>query len=251
MPSLRPALGSGRTIILVVGAPVIINPTNPQIRSGIFVMQIPPSAAGRMVALTWAVTPAVATGLIGEVGGSATAFGHVDGETVTISDGPLADGFSGGIVFEYDQDGIVVPGQIPIVITPLMTAENVAIQTMNAINASVLDITASIDTPVDPTEVILTGNRGGTYTNIAIMDSVASAGYTVSGMSLATDIAPPVLTSPGSPRETGAGVWENDWFGNQIQLEIVDDGSGTGITVETFFATDVRTQREVGLTSQG
>lgn len=53
----------------------------------------------------------------------------VDGETFTID-----DGVNPAKVFEFDKDGIVIPGNVAVPVTNLMSASDVAVAVSNAIN---------------------------------------------------------------------------------------------------------------------
>jgi hypothetical protein len=55
------------------------------------------------------------------------------------------------------------------------------------------------------------------------------------------DIPDPTLTSPGSPRMMGAGVWAIDFYGNQIKLTLVAGGADVD-GCEVFFSTTIRAQ---------
>lgn len=195
MARIRPNLGSGRTLSLVTGTPTLVSLTPDEQRSGIFVLQGPPSQAERKVCLSWGSATIPATGMITEVNGA----DHVNGETVTISDGTTNDygfGPNGSVTFEYSTVPIPPPN-VRIDYTGLNSV-GLAQVLRDAINASALLITATTE-GVLLGQVALTNQQVGAIGNVAIVETVANVGYVVSGMAGGVDIADPDLGTPGDP----------------------------------------------------
>lgn len=62
--------------------------------------------------------------------------------------------------FEFDKNGVVTPGRVPVPITDAMTAPQVAVEVIRAINASGLPITASFTTRTDGINFFRIGEGG-------------------------------------------------------------------------------------------
>jgi hypothetical protein len=124
---------------------------------------------------TLGVGALAATGSITAVAGSAL----VDGETFTIS-----DGVNTPVVFEFDSGGGVSGANVAVAFTGGDSATTVATAIAAAINGALnLYITASPSGAV----VSLTNDYVGTTGNVAISETVADGGFTVSGMSAGAD----------------------------------------------------------------
>jgi len=82
---------------------------------------------------------AAASGILGAVAGISLN----DGETFTLNDGS-----NPAVIFEFDKDSVVVPGNIPVQVTNAMDAGAVAIAVRNAVNGvgAALAITAALGT---------------------------------------------------------------------------------------------------------
>lgn len=121
-------------------------------------------------------TEAAATGTITTVAEASL----VDGETFTISDGTAT------VVFEFDLAGGdgVAGDNVPVVLGGAATADDVRDAIIAAITGSVLAITA-IDGGA--ATVSLTNDNEGTAGNVAIIDTVANAGFIVAGMAGGAD----------------------------------------------------------------
>ncbi len=133
------------------------------------------------VQLTPVTLPAlVATGSITTVVGSAL----VDTETFVLDDGANAP-----TTFEFDSGGGITPGNVAVAFTALDTADQVRDAIIAAINGVVagLAITAS---PGGAGLVSLVNDAVGVAGNVAITDTVAAAGFVVSGMSGGRDAGP-------------------------------------------------------------
>lgn len=122
-----------------------------------------------------------ATGSITTVVGSLL----VDGETFT-----LDDGINPPVVFEFDNNSIITPGNVPVVFTALDTADQVRNFIVFAVNGSTVGITASIG---GSGLVDLVNDLPGLGGNVTITETVANAGFLVTGMSGGT------LTIPVTP----------------------------------------------------
>jgi hypothetical protein len=122
-----------------------------------------------------------ATGSITTVVGSLL----VDGETFT-----LDDGVNPPVVFEFDNNSIITPGNVPVVFTALDTADQVRNFIVFAVNGSTVGITASIG---GSGLVDLVNDLPGLGGNVTITETVANAGFLVTGMSGGT------LTIPVTP----------------------------------------------------
>jgi len=111
-----------------------------------------------------------------------------DGETLVLS-----DGVNTPTTFEFDKDASVIFGNVPIVITDLMTdvdVKNTIIAAVNGVGAT-LDITAypfdtligNIYYPLPNTaKLILKNGSPDPAGSIAITETVADTGFTVDGM---------------------------------------------------------------------
>src|SRR5574343_21168 len=117
---------------------------------------------------------AAATGSIVAVAGA----NLVDGETSTIT-----DGYHTPVVLELDSGGGVSGADVAVAFTGGDSASTVASAIASAINGADLDITAA---PSGAT-VNLTADYLGTTGNVAITETVADGGFTVSGMSAGAD----------------------------------------------------------------
>jgi len=96
-----------------------------------------------------------------------------DGETFTINDGLIS-----AVTFEFDRDGSVGAGNVAINVSALATASQLATAVESAINASSLSVTANA---VGGT-VTLTHDIAGTVGNNPVTETVADAGFTVTGL---------------------------------------------------------------------
>ncbi len=129
--------------------------------------------SGAVVLLT------AATGTIVTVAGSLL----VDTETFT-----LDDGVNPPVVFEFDDNASVTPGNVAVTFTGADSLAVVRAAIVAAINAAgSLDITAA---PGGAGEVLLTNDTPGSAGNVTITKTVADAGFTVSGMSGGLDAGP-------------------------------------------------------------
>ena len=120
-----------------------------------------------------------ATGSIVTVDGSLL----VDTETFT-----LDDGVNPAVVFEFDDNATVTPGNVAVTFTgadPLATVRGAIVTAINT--APSLDITAA---PGGAGEVLLTNDTPGSAGNVTITETVLNAGFVVSGMSGGVDAGP-------------------------------------------------------------
>lgn len=103
----------------------------------------------------------------------------VDGETVTIQDDQAT------YVFEFDVAGDgVSAGNIQVNVSTDTTADDVGVRLNTAINNSAIRITSVTDAAAGTTDrLILRADKAGTGFNNTITETVAAAGFTVSGMS--------------------------------------------------------------------
>ena len=116
-----------------------------------------------------------ATGSITVVAGVAL----VDGETVTIGDGSVT------ATFEFDLAGNGVgPGNTAVLVAAGDTAEQVRDKLLAAIQGSSLNIIASAS---GTNTISLENLNAGTAGNVLITETVADAGFIVSGMAGGTD----------------------------------------------------------------
>ena len=116
--------------------------------------------------------PVFATGSITTVAKSSL----VDGETFTISDGVRS------VTFEFDDNGSVGAGNVAIDLVPLTSADDVRDAIIAKINDqldSKLKVTASSG---GAALVSLESDIGGARGNVAIAETVADAGFIVTGM---------------------------------------------------------------------
>jgi cysteine-rich repeat protein len=141
------------------------------------------NAAGTLPGCTTVVTPTAATGSIVAVGGADL----MDGETFVVGDGSTA------ITFEFDNDVMFTSGRTPIIFTGAEDAATVGTAIAAAINLSSLEITAS-----GTATVMLTNDVTTSLGNVPITETVAAAGFTVTGM------------SGGRARNCASGVACND-----------------------------------------
>lgn len=102
--------------------------------------------------------------------------GLVDGETFTLNDGA-----NPAVVFEFDSNGIVVPGNVPVPFTALDTAATVQASIIAAVNGAPgpLNITASAGAG---TLVVLVNDFFGPVGNVPILEAVANPAFVVAGM---------------------------------------------------------------------
>lgn len=98
----------------------------------------------------------------------------IDGETFTISDGTTA------VVFEFDDNGVTTPGNVPILLGSLVTADDVRDAIVTAVTG-VPDFNVSAISGGAAT-VTLSNDFPGTTGNVAITDTVANVGFTHTGM---------------------------------------------------------------------
>jgi hypothetical protein len=96
-----------------------------------------------------------------------------DGETFTLS-----DGINTPVVFEFDDDATVTPGNVAVTFTSGDSANTVATSMRSAINGNAILISASGTNQ----NVVLTQDRKGTQGNNLITTTVADAGF-IAGMS--------------------------------------------------------------------
>lgn len=113
----------------------------------------------------------------------------VDGETFTIS-----DGINTPIVFEFDSNGAVTPGNVPVVFTPADTAAVVMASMTTAINTHRASLAGEVPAagPLLPfrvsarndgvSVVTVTHVICGPVGNQTITDTVANVGFVVAGM---------------------------------------------------------------------
>ena len=101
----------------------------------------------------------------------------VEGDNFTLSDGTNAP-----VTFEYDNDGIVTPGSIPISYLGLSTPSEVRDVTIAAINGVLgpLRISAKVSSGA---VIALTNEIPGIGGNVAIVENVFDPGFVISGMS--------------------------------------------------------------------
>jgi hypothetical protein len=154
-----------------------------------------------------------ATGTITAVAGASL----VDGETFTIN-----DGINTPTVFEFDSGGGVGGGNVAVTFTGGDSASTVAASILAAINGvgATLLVTASSG---GGAVTNVTHDRGGTVGNNAITETVANAGFIVTGLTGgAGDIKVLVQASSETPTEAAA----------------VNAGTAIGTVVATL-ATDV------------
>ena len=105
----------------------------------------------------------------------------VDGETLTLDDGPHT------VVFEFDVAGDgVVGGRTQVNVSTDTTAIDVAARLHAAINAEVATLTITSTDPLTGT-LNLANDTAGTAGNVASADTVADAGFSTTGMSGADD----------------------------------------------------------------
>lgn len=138
---------------------------------------------------------AAATGSITTVSGANLN----DGETFTLN-----DGINPPTVFEFDSGGGVTGGNVAVPFTGGDADTVVAAAILSAINGvgATLFITASSG---GGAVTALTHDRGGTVGNRAILDTVANAGFTTTGMTGgAGDIKVLSQASSETPTETAA-----------------------------------------------
>lgn len=100
-----------------------------------------------------------------------------DGETFVLN-----DGINAPITFEYDKNGVTVPGNVPINIASISTVQQVRDATLAAINGvgSSLRING---TASGTTDINLLNAVPGAAGNQLITDTVANPGFTTVGMS--------------------------------------------------------------------
>lgn len=139
--------------------------------------------------------PAAATGSISMVGGD----GLLDGDTFTISDGVHPP-----TVFEFDKSGSVAIGHVAVSIGAAAPASTVAAFTAVAIN-SVGD-TLGVTATASGTVVSLLNDLQTSLGNVALTDTVAAAGFAVSGMSGGAGGDCPVGTACGSSADCVPGL---------------------------------------------
>lgn len=127
------------------------------------------AVGGPAVTFTFVLETA-ATGSITTVAGASL----LDTETFVIGDGITS------VTFEFDSGGGVTPPNVAVPFTGADTADQVRDSIITAITGSVLAITPSNG---GPGLVNLVNDNVGTAGNVAMSDTVANAGFVVSGMS--------------------------------------------------------------------
>lgn len=134
-----------------------------------------------------------ATGTIVDVSGA----NHVDGETVTISDGVHEP-----TIFEYDSGGGVTAGHVAVTFAGGDTAATIHTALITAINGVVanLEVTA---TDGGGSTVNLTNDTKGSTGNVAVTETVANVSYTVSGMSGGQSASDASLGATLAPTDNG------------------------------------------------
>lgn len=176
---------------------------------------------GRMEIVRVVASDAVAASLAVPVTGAEAAVGsiqciakadHVDGETLTIS-----DGVHSAKVFEFDVAGDgVTGGRVAVDISGATTAPQVANILVTAINnASNLDIVAVHNT--NDGLVLLTNTGAGAFGNVSITDTVSDSGFVVTGMEDGADAGASLLQVDA----TSAGEW-----GNNVDITVAAASDG-------------------------
>ncbi len=116
---------------------------------------------------------APATGRITPVAGSSL----VDGETFTLN-----DGFNPSRVYEFDKNGSVAGGRVPVSIGSTFTLAQVASAIASAINSQADVAVGIMASSASGSTVELTHLRPGTRGNQPLFESVTNADFRVSGM---------------------------------------------------------------------
>jgi len=121
------------------------------------------------------VSQPVGTAAVGDITVVA-AVNLVDGDNFTLDDGTNAP-----VTFEYDNNGIVTPGNIPISYLGLSAPSEVRDVTIAAINGVLgpLRLSAKVSSAA---VLALTNELPGTAGNVAIIENVSDPGFVVSGM---------------------------------------------------------------------
>lgn len=134
-----------------------------------------------------------ATGTIADVSGA----NHVDGETVTISDGVHEP-----TVFEYDSNGSVTAGRVAVTFAGGDSAATIHTALINAINGvgANLEVTASDG---GGSTVNLVNDTKGAAGNVAISETVANGSYTVTGMSGGQSASDASMSTSKAPTDNG------------------------------------------------
>lgn len=132
-------------------------------------------------------TPVEATGSITTI----VSASHVDTETLTID-----DGINTATVFEFDNNSTVTAGRIPIDITGAVSADVMRDRIIAAINSQSATLFVGASNGGAAT-VSLQNRNLGTAGNVAILESVANAGFIVAGMSGGTDEGTVEVVNPG------------------------------------------------------
>lgn len=127
------------------------------------------------------------------------------GETFTVGDGT-----NPATIFEFTAGGAPAPGNVAVDLTALVSAAQVATAIQTAINGVGGTLLVTAAAPVGAV-VGLTADVAGTTANVAITDTVANAGFLVSGMSggLIASTAKFVMNAPtivGGPYTIGYAV---------------------------------------------
>jgi hypothetical protein len=131
-------------------------------------------------------TPTEATGSITTI----VSANHADTETLTID-----DGINTATVFEFDSNGSVTAGRVPIDITGSVSADVMRDRIIAAINSQAATLFIGAVSGGAAT-VTLQHRQFGTVGNETILESVTDGGFIVSGMSGGTDEGAVELNSP-------------------------------------------------------
>src|SRR5574343_11486 len=176
LPACIPAgSGVGKTLTAYSSVPLVLDGFPVAVGNRVLVKdQAAGLNNGIYTVTTLGAGAAAATGSIVAVAGA----NLVDGETFTVS-----DGYHTPVVFEFDSGGGVSGANVAVAFTGGDSASTVASAIASAINGADLDITAA---PSGAT-VNLTADYLGTTGNVAITETVADGGFTVSGMSAGAD----------------------------------------------------------------
>ena len=94
----------------------------------------------------------------------------------------IGDGTNPATIFEFTAGGAPTPGNVAVDLTGLVTAAQVATAIQTAVNGVGGTLLVTAAAPVGAV-VGLTADVAGTTANVAITDTVANAGFLVSGMS--------------------------------------------------------------------
>ncbi len=161
----------------------------------------------------------------------------VDAETVTISDGVTSK------IYEFDKTGDgVVGGHVTVNISGAVSAQDCANALISAINGSGQTLVAASSNSTGL--IALTNTVAGVAGNVTITETVANAGFTVSGMAGGTASGTALLRADAS----SPGVW-----GNQVSVAVAvaSDGSTAHSNVTATYLGQTFSYKNIDISKTG